>query len=288
MGPRAGRWANAIRSRFRIHPGLLATVLLMFGPLLSPAWASSAGSFPQKLNRTSCDRTQFRVVLDVGHSAEVPGAFSARGVPEYEFNLPLANQIGRALIAAGFTKTLVLVTPGPARSGLFERVAHANSYPADLFISVHHDSVPERFLESWEYGGKQNHFSDRFRGHSIFISNENAHWEASRIFAQLLGRQLKARGLKYTPHYAEEFMRERRRELVDAEAGVYRYDQLIVLRTTAMPAVLLEAGSIVHRDEELLLRTPRHQALISAAVTDAVETFCSWRSSLQPKQQAHR
>jgi hypothetical protein len=35
-------------------------------------------------------------------------------------------------------------------------------------------------------------------------------------------------------------MGDRRRELVDATNGVYRYDQLIVLRTTQMPAVLLE------------------------------------------------
>jgi N-acetylmuramoyl-L-alanine amidase len=45
-------------------------------------------------------------------------------------------------------------------------------------------------------------------------------------------------------------MGHRRRKLVDATAGVYRYDQLIVLRRTRMPAVLLEAGSIVDRQEE--------------------------------------
>jgi N-acetylmuramoyl-L-alanine amidase len=51
-------------------------------------------------------------------------------------------------------------------------------------------------------------------------------------------------------------MGHRRRELVDATNGVYRYDQLIVLRTTQMPAVLLEAGSIVNRKEELELAKP--------------------------------
>ncbi|HEY2136487.1 MAG TPA: N-acetylmuramoyl-L-alanine amidase, partial [Xanthobacteraceae bacterium] len=57
-----------------------------------------------------------------------------------------------------------------------------------------------------------------------------------------------------------------------------RYDQLIVLRHTRMPAVLLEAGSIVNRTEELLLATPEHQALISAAVVEAVDAFCATRS----------
>jgi N-acetylmuramoyl-L-alanine amidase len=43
--------------------------------------------------------------------------------------------------------------------------------------------------------------------------------------------------------------------------------------------VLLEAGSIVHRDEELALQTPERQALISAAATEAVEKFCSARKA---------
>ena len=41
-----------------------------------------------------------------------------------------------------------------------------------------------------------------------------------------------------------------RHELIDAEAGVYRYDHLIVLHAVHMPTVLLEAGSIINRQEE--------------------------------------
>jgi N-acetylmuramoyl-L-alanine amidase len=46
-----------------------------------------------------------------------------------------------------------------------------------------------------------------------------------------------------------------------------------------MPAVLLEAGSIINRDEELLLRSPAHRALITASVTEAVERFCALGSA---------
>ena len=35
----------------------------------------------------SCARSTFRVLIDVGHTATSPGANSARGVPEYDFNL---------------------------------------------------------------------------------------------------------------------------------------------------------------------------------------------------------
>ncbi len=65
-----------------------------------------------------------------------------------------------------------------------------------------------------------------------------------------------------------------RRALLDADAGVYRYDTLFVLKKTQMPAVLLEAGSIVNRDEELALASLERQQVISAAVVDAVDSFC--------------
>jgi N-acetylmuramoyl-L-alanine amidase len=229
-----------------------------------------------------CDPAAFRVVVDVGHTAEVPGAISARGVPEYAFNLRLAQTIDKHLAAAGFAKRVLLVTAGRSFAGLAQRVARANSLPADLFISIHHDSVPERFLQTWVHEGKQLRYSDQFRGHSIFISYDNLDAAASYRFAQLLGGQLKKRGLQYTPHYAQAFMQERRRELIDADAGVYRYDQLIVLKDTRMPAVLFEAGSIIHRDEELLMSDPRRHAVIGAAVTEAVDRYCASRAPVAP------
>jgi N-acetylmuramoyl-L-alanine amidase len=232
---------------------------------------------PQRPERTGCAKAQFRVLVDVGHSAEVPGAKSARGLPEYEFNLQLGRRIEKALQGAGFRQTLLLVTPGAARAGLFARVARANKWPADLYLSVHHDSVPDWFLQAWEVAGQQHGYSDRFSGHSIFVSAENKQSQASLAFGSLLGQQLKAQGLRYTPHYTLPEMSWRRRDLLDPEAGVYRYDQLIVLRDTAMPAVLLEAGSIVNRDEELVMATGERRSAIAAAVAKAVELFCAAR-----------
>ena len=112
-------------------------------------------------------------------------------------------------------------------------------------------SVPDRFLQKWEFNGVERSYSDRFKGHSIFVSHDNADYRDSLQFARLLGQKLKDRGLKYTPHYVEKFMGSRQRILVDADVGVYRYDQLIVLKNNRIPAALLEAGSIINRDEEL-------------------------------------
>ena len=255
-------------------------VFLMIAALGSPhARGEEAGA--AKAAGATCDRAAFRLVLDVGHTAQVPGAKSARGAHEFDFNLRLAKLIEKQLVDADFAKTVLLVTDGPALQSLARRVARANAAHADLLLSIHHDSVPDSMLEKWDYNGEPHSFSDRFKGHSLFVSYENRDRRSSLRFARLLGLALKSRGLQYTPHYTEKIMGRRRRELLDPEAGVYRYDQLVVLRYPQMPAVLLEAGSIINRDEELLMGTAEHQAVIAAAALEAVEDFCRERRPLK-------
>jgi N-acetylmuramoyl-L-alanine amidase len=252
--------------------------LVVFVSARFVAMAEGTSKAQRKLDTAKCDRAQFRVILDVGHTADAPGATSARNVPEYDFNLRLAKEIDQSLIDGGFIKTVLLVTHGAAIPSLVERVTVANRLSANLFLSIHHDSVPDSFLQEWDYDGKPSHFSDRFKGYSLFVSYENHDIRASLLFGKLIGTQLKDRGLPYASHYAEGFMGRRQRQLVDADVGVYRYDQLEVLKETQMPAVLLEAGSIINRDEENLMNLPEHRALIREAVTAAVEMLCKARS----------
>jgi len=263
-----------------------ATALFIFGVLLGTVMHPAHGQepAPQKDKALDCQRSGFHVIIDVGHTVGVPGADSARGVPEYTFNLALAEAVKQALAEAGFDKTVEFTTTTAPWRGLVERAARANAMHADLFISLHHDSVPDKLIEKWEYEGEQHQFSDRFKGYSIFISNDNGNRKGSLAFGHLLGMALQARGLHYTPHYTLPLMGKYRHDLVDAEAGVYRYDQLIVLRETRMPAVLLEAGSIVNRQEELEMATPERRALISAAIVSAAEDFCAARA--QPSSEA--
>ncbi len=258
--------------------GSRRTLTVSLAVALSALALGVARAEPPDSPVTKCARADFRVVLDVGHTTQSPGAKSARGADEYDFNLRLAKVIDQALRDAGFAKTVLMVTDGPGVRSMYVRVARANELGANLLLSIHHDSVPNAFLEKWDYGGKPETFSDRFKGHSIFVSDDNPDPNDSLLFASMLGQQLKARGLQYTPHYTESFMGRWRRTLLDADTGVYRYDTLFVLKKTQMPAALLEAGSIANRDEELVMASPERQQLISAAVVDAVDGFCAARS----------
>src|SRR4029079_2275623 len=112
----------------------------------------------------------------------------------------------QALRDAGYAKTVLMVTDGRANPSLYARVARANELSAHLLLSIHQHAVPDRFVEKWEFNGKREGFSDRFKGHSIFVSDDNPDLKDSLMFASTLGQQMKVRGLQYTPHYTETFM----------------------------------------------------------------------------------
>jgi N-acetylmuramoyl-L-alanine amidase len=255
---------------------IVALGMMLAGTAWQPARAEDTATRHAD-DTGSCARSAFRVLIDVGHTATSPGADSARGVPEYEFNLELADVIAHSLREAGFDKTVRLVTSGSRLTSLFERVANANNLHADLFISIHHDSVPDNLKETWQYEGRKISYSDRFNGYAIFVSNDNADRAGSLAFGHSLGQELQKRGLHYTPHYTLPLMGRYRHELIDEEAGIYRYDHLIVLHSAHMPAVLLEAGSIINRQEELELATSERRRLVAEAITAAVEEFCASR-----------
>jgi len=238
--------------------------------------AKPAAAAPRPV-ATTCDPAKFRIVLDVGHTAKSEGATSARNVAEFSFNLRLAQRVEQKLKSAGFAATRLLVTEGKARASLVKRVAVANSLPADLFLSIHHDSVPNSMLENWEFEGKKARFSDRFSGYSVFVSHTNPEFKTSLEFAELLARELKGRGLEYAHQYTDPVMGRYRHPILNKETGVYSYDDLVVLRSTRMPAVLMEAGSIINRDEELKMDSAERRDIVSGAVATALKKFCDAR-----------
>jgi N-acetylmuramoyl-L-alanine amidase len=221
-----------------------------------------------------CDPSYFKIVVDVGHTVQAPGATSARGVTEYAFNLALAKRISESLKDAGYRNTYLLTTVGKGRQQLEERSARANSLGANLFLSIHHDDVQPVYYSTWQYSGRTYKFSDRFSGYSILVSYQNRHFKESLLFARLLGGALQTFGMHFNRSHSEKIKGENR-EILDYERGVYRYDQLLVLKNTFAPAVLLEAGVIVNRDEENALVSPERQNAIGAAVTASTKQFCS-------------
>src|SRR5665811_1493919 len=91
------------------------------------------------------------IALDVGHSLAHSGATSARGMPEFQFNLALANTVKPVLERLGFT--VLMIGEHGDMTDLLVRAQSANN--ADFFLSLHHDSVQAQYLSWWSPNGTQ-------------------------------------------------------------------------------------------------------------------------------------
>jgi len=205
------------------------------------------------------------IAIDVGHFLEKPGVISARGVTEFEYNLRLAREIDVALKHAGH-RTLLIGDDGLS-DVLSRRAPRASGM--DLFISIHHDSVQPRFLAVWEYEGETLNYSDKFAGYSLFVSRLNTHTEASLRCASAIGAALKSASFTPSRYHADPILGENR-PFADEANGVHYFDNLAVLKTASIPALLFEAGVIVNRDEEMRLREPATRRRITESIVSAV------------------
>jgi N-acetylmuramoyl-L-alanine amidase len=205
------------------------------------------------------------VAVDVGHFIEAPGATSARGRPELDFNRDLALAVEAAAQARGL-KTLLVGYDG-FMSQLTERTAAAAH--ADFFLSLHHDSVQPYLIETWEYDSVERWFSDLHSGFSLFVSRKTPGLKRSLACASAIGAALRGAGFSPSLYHADPIPGENK-PFADKTNGVHYYDNLIVLKTARTPAVLLEAGVIVNRDEELKMRSEEVQKRIAEAVAQGL------------------
>ncbi len=225
-------------------------------------------------------------MLDVGHTAADGGAFSARGFPEYAFNLGLAQRIKEELAKAGYSSAFLMVTQANGNRGLFQRVQRASSMKADIFISIHHDSVADRYLERWTYEGEEQYYSDRSKGFTLHVSPSNRRYSQGLRLAEAIADSLIARGLGPTTN--PQLCMPKSARILEPARGIYQRRNLVVLDFTRMTAILLESGVIVNRDEEVAASSEARQALIAGAVADGLASFCGERQTIAATQAAQK
>ena len=198
------------------------------------------------------------IAVDVGHTLEAPGATSARGRSEFEFNRDLSVHVVDALRARGWA--VGTINADGRIASLRARPQAAAEAGAAFLLSLHHDSVNAFELRPWTWEGRALDYNDAFAGHSLFVSRDNPDTAMSILCARAIGARLQRMGFEPTHKNG------RRRSYADREHAVHYYDGLAVLRHARMPALLFEAGVLKNRDEELLLRDPVRQARMADAI----------------------
>jgi N-acetylmuramoyl-L-alanine amidase len=179
------------------------------------------------------------------------------------------------LVRAGFMSAYLMTTTIYAPEGLNQRIRRAKKLNADILLSIHHDAVNDQYLKRWTYQTQEHFYFDESNGFSLHVSTKNPYFEDSVSFARLLADELLAKGFTFNRVHELDNPLGAQAPYLDSNRGIYRRDDLMVLGYAKMPTVLLEAGVIVNRNEELLLQTTDFQGRVATAVINAVRQMCS-------------
>ena len=203
------------------------------------------------------------IILDPGHTKIRYGTKSCSGGHEFQYNNEMTDFIEEYLKS----NNIQVLKTRSVNQEISLKGRTENSSGKALFISIHHDSAQEKYI-SYENGNPCSNYAS---GYSIFVSRKNPFFEDSLQYAKILGRNLRRLGLTPTLHHAEKIHGENR-ELIDKELGIYRFDDLVVLRTAKCPAVLFESGVIINPYDDQLVKTHEYKNKVAESMLEMVKT----------------
>ncbi|HSD18642.1 MAG TPA: N-acetylmuramoyl-L-alanine amidase [Anaeromyxobacter sp.] len=224
----------------------------------------------------------FVAVVDPGHGGDQEGALSPAGDREKDVALAIARRVAARLRAIG--AKVILTRTGDIAVPLANRAAVANALRADLFVSVHLNSMPSAEARKHSTGVETYFLSADATDASAtaVAARENADRLAGEpeldpadpvaaILQDLEDQDALAGSsrLAYAVH-------EKLVAGLGAEDRGVKQAPFYVLAGARMPAVLLEVGFISHEAEAARLRAPEYQERIAAAVADGV---VAWRNA---------
>ncbi len=210
-----------------------------------------------------------RVVIDPGHGGRDPGAIGFSGLREKDVVLKVAKKVAARLTARGGFE-VIMTRDSDKFIPLEERTAIANSRRADLFVSIHANSAPNRQAHGVEtYFLSLASSKDEMRA----AARENA--ASSR---QLSDLQAILKDLMQNSKI-EESARLASSVQEQLFAGLRNYHvpnlgvkkaPFVVLIGARMPAILAEIGFISNAGEEKRLRSDSYLAVIAEQIVSGI------------------
>ncbi len=215
-----------------------------------------------------------RVVIDPGHGGKDPGAISPSGLQEKEVTLRVAKQLAEEL-RAKLGCEVILTRDRDVFVSLEERIAIANRREADLFISLHVNSAPNRAAK-----GLETYILDLATDQESMrvAAQENA--SSTRSFSDLQGilmdlmHNAKANeSLKLAGTVQENMVSGLRQSHGEVKDLGVKKAPFIVLLGAKMPAVLVEIGFISNPQEEERLRSQPYLAQVARKIAGGVAEY---------------
>ncbi|MFI5344815.1 MAG: N-acetylmuramoyl-L-alanine amidase [Elusimicrobiota bacterium] len=177
-----------------------------------------------------------KVMLDPGHMPSAPGATGPLGTKEMDANYAIAEAVAERLRREGAYPLLTRGTTTDEVS-LTDRPKQAVERGADVFVSLHNNALPDG----------SNPFA-KPRGFTIFYYHTHSLALARAVHAAYAAR------------------------VPAADEGL-QWDNLLVARLSAVPAILVENAFIILPEQEAQLNDPAFRAKLADSVVQGLRDF---------------
>ena len=226
---------------------------------------------PRVMNKT--------VVIDPGHGAEDAGAVGPNKRYEKIVNLNVAKNLYSLLKQRGYK--VYLTRDNDTFIKVMNRTVLANDKNADIFISIHTNSVPKE--KANEVTGIETFFLSPARNERAkrvaAIENKSDIREMSNsskdVFLESLNRPRITASHKLAIDVQAGLLQSSRSKYRDVKDSGVREGPFWVLVGAQMPSILVELGYISHPTESKRLYDKSYQQLLANGIANGIDSYFS-------------
>lgn len=261
---------------------VISSLVGLLGSAAVPSWADAAGRksppLPGRKPTPNAPKMPPRapavVILDPGHGGRDPGAIGVTGTEEKDVTLSVCQSIRQALAGRSDIKVF-LTRDRDSYIPLPSRVAFAHEKHADLFISIHADAAPNRSARGLSAYTRADKATDDFARR--LADRENQVDAIYGFDAGATDKQTAAILIDLARRHGHNASLSAKKRIV---TGVGHRVQLLenpmraanfaVLRSPALPSVLIETGFLSNPQDEKILRNAKSRADLARYLADQI------------------
>ncbi len=220
-----------------------------------------------------------KIVLDAGHGGKDCGAMSANLVCEKDIVLEVVKFLHKELKKRGYS--VLLTRDKDIYIDLVGRTELANKKSADLFISVHANSIPKRSTSNAH--GIETYFLSTARSERARKVAEQENKDDVNLMdyfsKSLLLNSLNTQRLIVSNKLAIDvqygMLQSVRKNYPDVVDGGVREGPFWVLAGALMPSILIEIGYNSHAIESKRIQSKPYQKILAKGIADGIDSFFS-------------
>lgn len=220
-----------------------------------------------------------KIVLDAGHGGKDCGAMSTNLVCEKDIVLEVVKFLHKELKKRGYS--VLLTRDKDIYIDLVARTELANKKSADLFISVHANSIPKRSTSNAH--GIETYFlstarSERARKVAEQENKDDVNlmdYFSKSLFLNSLNTQRLIVSNKLAIDVQYGMLQSVRKNYPDVVDGGVREGPFWVLAGALMPSILIEIGYNSHAIESKRIQSKPYQKILAKGIADGIDSFFS-------------